>query len=197
MPTPPVNNPSLVTPGGSALPFPTTPQAADPSLMSQAQQQYPYLAGKDIGYVYSPDPSNQNMLDFYQPNEAGSPDAPRPQQLPMGQPGIQVYNPNTKPMDILADYVSHYAVNNDPKLQALYQQFSQSVDPQVMQQRYQWHVQNAGETRPYNEWLQQTGMPELFRGYTFNQFPPEAKSLYTPNQIQILDQVRSMLGIKQ
>ena len=65
----------------------------------------------------------------------------------------------------------------------------------MMQERYQYHTQNLGENRPYEQWMQMTGLPEMFRGYTFNQWQDAAK-MYTPEQLQTLNAVRSYLGIK-
>jgi hypothetical protein len=66
----------------------------------------------------------------------------------------------------------------------------------MMQERYKFHQQNFGEKRPYDLWLQHTGIPEMFRGYTFDQWGPNAAKKYTPEQLNILNQVRQYLGIK-
>ena len=163
-------------------------------MFEKAKKEYPYLADKDIGFAYTPQEGDRK-LEFYSPDEPGSPQNPRPKQLPMGKPGVQVLDPRTSPLDILGDYVSHYAVGQDPQLQALYQQFSGQLDPEKMKQRYQYHQENLGETRPYDQWHQMSGLPEMFRGYTFNQWD-NAKEMYTPQQLQVLDQVRKYLGIK-
>ena len=166
-------------------------------LLSQTQQQFPYLSDKNLSVIYTPNSSDKRMLEFYPPQEQGTPDQPRPPQLPLNQPGIQIFNPKTSPMDILADYISHYGVTSDPKLTQFYAQFVSSLNPQVMQQRYLWSVKNEGETRPFDEWLKMSGAPAYFRGYTFNQWPSEFnKTAYTPDQIKLLDTVRQYLGIK-
>ena len=95
----------------------------------------------------------------------------------------------------MGDYASHYGVDTDPQLKALYAQFAGQLDPKAMQERYQYHTQNLGENRPYEQWMQMTGLPEMFRGYTFNQWQDAAK-MYTPEQLQTLNAVRSYLGIK-
>ena len=159
-------------------------------MFDKAQKEYPYLANKDISFAYTPTEGEQRMLEFYHPEETE-----RPEYMPPGKVGIEVFNTQTKPLDILGDYVSHYAVNTDPKLQQLYSQFGNQLDPNMMQQRYQYHTQNFGETRPFELWMQMTGLPEMFRGYTFNQWE-NAKDMYTPQQLQTLDAVRSYLGIK-
>lgn len=167
------------------------------NLLQQASEKFPYLRGKNIGYVDSTgDPAGgDRMLEFWPANEPGAALNPRPASLPIDQVGVQVFSPQTTPMDVLADYVSHHAVENDPRLRDMYQQFSASVPESVMRGRYQHHVDKFGESRPYQDWLGRTGMPEYFRGYTFNQWP-NAAEMYSPAQIQQLDAIRSYLGIK-
>lgn len=167
------------------------------SLLSQAQKQYPYLSGKNLSAIYTPSPTDQRQLEFYAPGESGTAQQPRPTSLPLNQPGIQIFNSRVRPLDILADYVSHFAVNSDPRLQQWYQQFQTTLDPKIMQQRYLWAVKNEGETRPFDEWLKSSGAPAYFRGYTFNQWPADFnQKAYTQQQIKLLDAVRSYLGVK-
>ena len=160
-------------------------------MFDRAKQEYPYLGDKDIAFKYSPQPKPQYMLESYKGDDA--PDWGKGRQA-----AIEVFNPKTRPLDILGDYVSHYAVEQDPKMQEYYQQFSSSLDPAFMQKRYQYHTQHLGEKRPYEEWAKMTGIPEMFRGYTFNQWgtPQQAAKMYTPQQLKILDEVRKHLGIK-
>jgi len=163
-------------------------QQNDPRLLDVAKEQYPYLADKDIAYKYSPQAKPKYMLEFYQGGDL-------PSWAKNNKVAIEVFNSKTKPIDILGDYVSHYGVNTDPKLQELYQKFQQSLDPKMMQNRYLFHKQHLGEKRSPEEWSKMTGVPEMFRGYTFDQWK-DAKQMYTPEQLQILDQVRNYLGIK-
>ena len=169
------------------------------NLLEAAQKEYPYLSNKDIAYKYSPQ-QGRGFLEFYSPEETGSPEYPRPKEIPMGKVGIEVFDPKTRPIDILADYVSHYGVEKDPTLAQRYQQFSQSFTPEqqkVLQEQYAWYQQHPEfkESRPFEEWLKSTGIPGFFRGYTFNQWDDAAK-MYTPEQLQTLNAVRSYLGIK-
>jgi len=157
-------------------------------LLETAQKEYPYLAGKDIAYKYSPQQNPEYMLEFYKGGDL-------PEWAKGKQTAIEVFNPKTTPLDILGDYASHYGVDTDPQLKALYAQFAGQLDPKAMQERYQYHTQNLGENRPYEQWMQMTGLPEMFRGYTFNQWQDAAK-MYTPEQLQTLNAVRSYLGIK-
>ena len=175
----------------STIPSVTDADVTGQLIFDKAKQQFPYLADKDIAYKYSPQKNPKYMLESYKGDDAPSWGRGR-------KAAIEVFNPATKPIDILGDYVSHYAVESDPKMAAYYQQFQNALDPAAMQKRYKYHVDNLGEKRPYDQWYQMTGLPEIFRGYTFNQFgtPEKAKQMYNAQQLQILDQVRNYLGIK-
>jgi hypothetical protein len=162
----------------------------------QIVKTYPYLAGKPIDFIYTPVSGETRMLETYPPGEPGSKESPRPKALPIGRYGIQVFSKDTRPIDVLADYVSHSAVYSDPVLKNLYQQFKSSVPESVMRERYDVHKKQYGETRPYKDWLEIAGMPEYFRGYTFNQWE-NPESLYSPEQLKILDKVKNYLGISQ
>ena len=160
-------------------------------LFEKSQQEYPYLQDKNVAYKYSPQQNPEYMLEFYKGEDL-------PDWAKGKQAAIEVFNPKTRSIDVLGDYVSHYGVEQDPQLAQMYQQFAGQLDPAMMQQRYQYHTQNLGETRPYQEWYNMTGLPEMFRGYTFKQWgdDQEAKGMYTPQQLQTLDLVRQYLGIK-
>ena len=168
-------------------------------LFERAQQEYPYLAGKDIAYKYSPQQC-RGFLEFYDPRETGSPEYPRPKELPLGKVGSEVFDPKTRPIDILADYVSHYGVEKDPYLAQRYQEFIGSMSPQqrqILQQQYQYYQQHPEyqEKRPYEEWEKASGLPGYFRGYTFNQWE-NPQEMYSPQQIEMLNQVKKYLGVK-
>lgn len=168
-------------------------------LFETAQQEYPYLANKDIAFKYSPQ-QGRGFLEFYSPEETGSPEFPRPKEIPLGKVGVEVFDPKTRPIDILADYVSHHGVEADPYLAQQYQQFIASMTPEQQQrllEQYQYYQQHPEykEDRPFEDWKKASGLPGYFRGYTFNQWE-NAKDLYTPQQIQALDLVRKYLGVR-
>ena len=169
-------------------------------LLEQARSLYPYLRGANLSLVETPDRMDDRKLEYWAPGDAGwdwrGKHYDRPPELPSDTHGIQVFH-DTRPIDILADYVSHAAVNNDPILRDLYKQFSNSVSEDTMKDRYAYHRDQRGETRPYQEWKDATGLPELFRGYTFDQFGDGASALYTQKQLDILDKVKSHLGIEE
>ena len=168
-------------------------------LFDKAKTDYPYLSDKDISFKYSPN-QGRGFLEFYPPDEPGSPEYPRPKELPMGRVGIEVFDPSTKPLDILADYVSHYGVESDPYLSERYQNFVKSMTPdqnQRLQEQYKYYQEHPEykEQRAFEDWAKASGLPGYFRGYTFNQWP-DSTQMYTPEQLNVLNQVRSYLGIK-
>jgi hypothetical protein len=168
----------------------------DPQFLEQARQEFPRLKELDIGYKYTPR-EDRGFIEFYPADEPGSPDFPRPKELPMGKPGIEVYNPKTRPIDVAGDIASHYMIYNDPSMMDYYNQFRHSINPeqqQRLQQQYEFYQQNYGENRPYEKWYEMTGLPGYFRGYPFQQWEPEfVEQAYTPQQRLLLDQMMNYL----
>ena len=169
------------------------PQIDATLLMEMAKQKYPYLRDKNIGITYTPSPSDARQLEYWPANEPGDDEYKRPQALPMGTPGMEIFNKNVRPIDILGDYVSHEAINTDPQLKTLYGQFVNAIPAGTMEKRYQWHKEH-GEKRPFEQWKDSAGLPEYFRGYTFDQWD-NASHMYTPEELKILDEIRKYLGI--
>jgi hypothetical protein len=187
------DNAALMQP---AKPAPVAP----PNAFEQALQQYPALQKLGLGYTATPSTSG-NMLEFWQPGESGDPTQPRPQGIPLGQPGVEIYSDKVRPIDVLGDVVSHYLVNTDPKIQSYFQTFSQSMTPQqqqILQSQYAHAQANEGETRPFDEWASQTGLPAYFRGYAFQQWPQDfVAKAYTPEQRYMFDEMMQYLGAPQ
>lgn len=166
-------------------------------LLSKAEQEFPYLKGKNINVVVDPESKIGGKLEFYDEKETGTGDTPRPKGLPLGQVGVEIRDTNIRPIDILGDYVSHYAVYNDPKLKPLYDEFIKTIPEQQQRDRYKYAVENFGEDRPYEVWKEMSGDPGMLRGYVFDQFPKEELDrIYSPEQIKLLDRIKDYLGIK-
>ena len=132
--------------------------------------------------------------------EGGS--IPRPAGLPIGRGGIQMGRGQVSTNDALADFASHIGNNPnepafDPKLASIYSKFSQSLDPEFLKMRYKDDVVNRGEDRPFETWASSSGIPALFRGYTFNQWPDEFNNkVFSPKQKSIMDEARTHLGMR-
>jgi hypothetical protein len=142
-------------------------------------------------------------LESWPIGEEGSSDIRRPMSLPISRGGIQM-NPErlTSAKDVVADWAGHIANNPDepafdPKLADIYSRFVQSLDPKLLKKRYEYDVANGGETRPFATWANSSGIPALFRGYTFNQWPNEFNNkVFSPEQKRIMDEARSHLGMR-
>ena len=166
------------------------------SLLEQAKAKYPYMKDANLGFVMTPDDIEKTgHLEYWSSREPGTPQRPRPFALPLGQSGLQVFNPNVRLEDIFGDYVSHEAVETDPKLKAMYEKFTKSVPDTTMRARYQMHQKRQGENRPYELWRDLTGLPEYFRGYVFNQWE-NPRQLYNREQLQQLDKIKQYIGIE-
>jgi hypothetical protein len=166
----------------------------DDILMQTAKQEYPVLQGLGLNYKYSPG-AQRGYLEFWPPQETGTPEWPRPKEFPQGGLGLEVYDPNTRPIDIMGDVASHHLVYNDPKMKSYYSSFEESLTPiqkKRLQAQYEWAQQNESEQRPYEDWYQATGLPGYFRGYAFQQWP-DAKSAYTPAQLKMFDEMMNYL----
>lgn len=184
---------------------PATPTA--PNLFQQAQQQYPVLGGQNYGYVENYQPGS-GFLEHWAPGEPGAPPSPnqplngiRPSQIPMDQYGLEIRDPSTRPIDVLGEIVSHQLVHTDPNIKQTYEQFQKSITPQqqqLLQEQYEHAQKNEGETRPFEEWKKASGLPALFRGYAFQQWPQEFNDkIYTPQQKQMFDGMMDYLRGKQ
>ncbi len=180
--------------GGAQMQGQSFAQPQQQDVFSQAKQQYPILNKYDLQYKMSPN-RGKGYLEFWPPGEGGAPDLPRPKEFNINKPGIEVYDPKTRPEDILGDAVSHHLVNVDPQLKADYANFEKSLTPQQqskLQEQYQWAQKNEGERRPYQDWYKASGLPGFFRGYLFNQWE-NPERIYTPEQIKFFDGVRERL----
>lgn len=185
--------------GGVASDTPTSSGSA--SLLDLARKQYPILDGLPINAVTTPLQNDNRMLEFWGPGEPGDSQYQRPKGLPLGNIGVQVISPDTKPSDVAADVVSHYLVNTDPTLRKEYQQFSQSFSTPSEQRRlhedYRWDQQHSGENRPFDQWAAQTRIPAYLRGYVFQQWPQNSyDKMYTPAQIKLMDAIKATLKRK-
>ena len=178
--------------------------AEQPSLLDVAKSQYPFLKDANISFTRSPENlSEGRKLEYWGPQDLQwkwkGKTFTRPEALPLGSHGLEVFSSSVRPIDLLGDFISHGAVKEDPKLKAIYDEFSKSLAPELMYSRYQHHKKLYGENRSYGDWLEKTGIPEIFRGYTFNQWPTtktfKPADMYTPEQLKLLDRAKEHIGI--
>lgn len=179
------------------------PNRPTQNLLQQAQQQYPVLKGQDYGYIENFRP-NAGYLEHWDPGEAGvAPNSPtsldslRPAGLPIDKHGLEIRDPSTRPIDVLGDIASHHLRFTDPVVKKSYEDLQKSITPdqeRVLQDQYQYAQKQEGETGSYDDWKERAGMPDLFRGYTFEQWPKDFNDkVYTPQQKSGLDGLMSYL----
>jgi hypothetical protein len=134
----------------------------------------PYLSR--IAIRFSPADQTGRGLEFYQRGESQSFDPSRP--------AVQVYG-NTGASGIAGDIVSHFLGRGvDRGLTNYYNAFRDSLSPQQID-RLRQHQQQEGDTRPFQQWMRMTGVPEAFRGMPFRQWD-RGDFAYTPEQRALL-----------
>ncbi len=164
------------------------------NLYEQAKKKYPILADTDYVIVNSKSDGSGRKLEHFPPNEPGSKEFARPDNIPIKKYGLQILGVVNED-DIAGDIISHNLVKSDPKLKSQYDKFKSAVPMSAMRGRYKFHVENNGEKRPFSKWLQMTGYPELMRGYVFNQFgfktDDSARQFYGDKVFSILSDIKS------
>ena len=175
----------------------TIAQQQGAGIFETAQKQFPYLADKDIAYRFAPqaaaDPSYQS--ETYRAEDI-------PDWAKGRQAAIEVYNPKVSPADLLAEYVSHVARFDDPRIAPLYQQFAQTFQTPEMQTRLRQDYQEEqptedGKPTPFETYIEMNRIPAYMRGYAFQQWPQDfATRVLSPQQQDYLNQIRSIVGYK-
>lgn len=170
--------------------------ALNPSVYDEARKQYPIL--DTLGMQFKNNPGGgEGFLEFWPGDEEGDATHPRPKEFAPGKPGIEVYDPKTRPIDIIGDVASHYLAQSDPVVSKAYGDFEGSLsDAQraKLQEQYAYAQQNEHEQRPYEDWYKASGLPAAFRGYTFQQWPQDfSDKFYSPEQKKALDGVLEYL----
>ena len=154
------------------------------NLVNSAKEQYPYL--KDVPMSYT---QGDGYLESYPAGETGSPQYPRPENLPIDVMGIDIRRQDTTPEMIAGDYVSHHMTDNDPFIKDNYNQFINSLTPQQLEQqqnRYNdytrgYYVNEQGnqvelpkEERSFDKWKSVSDDDGIYRGLLFNQWSPDS-----------------------
>lgn len=161
-----------------------------PNLLEQAQTEFPVLKNYNIGFKQNIG-GGDGYMESWPADEPGTADRPRPKEFEIGQFGVENYRPDSKPIDVAADITSHHLINSDPFVRGVFQNFKGSITPEqkkTLQSQYEHAKEHEGETRSYEAWEKNTGLPAALRGYAFKQWPEEFNNkFYTPEQKDMLD----------
>ncbi len=182
--------------------FPTARQPVPlppprPGAFEQAVSQYPILGGLGLTPKYSYGGNDNRQLEYWPKGEPGAPNSPRPTEIPMRSGGVEIFNRNVRPIDVLGDVASHQLTETDPVISGAYQSFKQSLNEDQKKrllEQYDYAQRNLGETRSYQDWESKSGLPAYFRGYAFEQWPQDfSERAYTPEQRTSFDQMMQYL----
>jgi len=164
------------------------------ALVDAAKREFPILNTLDMQYKFTPR-QDSGYLEFWQADEPGTTEHPRPPEFPMGKPGVEIYDLNTKPIDIMGDIASHLLKDTDPVIKDYYEQFQRSMTPEQIErlkEQYAWAQAHYQESRPFEAWREHSGLPGYFRGYAFQQWD-RPKERYTPAQLNMFDDMMQYL----
>ena len=114
----------------------------------------------------------------------------------MNQYGIQVYKPDTQPVNVLGDAVVHMMRFTDPVVKSYYDNFEKSLTP-AQKRSCSDSITTTSPTMarsaPYDQWYKDSGLTQLFGGYAFGGNKKWPNSYYTPEQLQMFDQMMQYL----
>jgi len=184
----------------SQIPAESLPYVAYRDVGQAAVSKYPILAKYQLKSVVSLG-AQPYKLEFWEPNDPGNSVEPRPEEIPMDSIGVQIFSDTVRPIDVLADVVSHYMRIHDPQMKDYYQQFVDSLTPEQkdrLKTDYVWAQKHeVTSPPPYDIWVQRVRLPAYFRGYTFRQWKNSFnRKVFTTNQIALFNKVRIYLGLK-
>lgn len=166
--------------------------ALAPNSYSQSlNQQYPWTAGIDLNIINSTAKGDKSRkLEFYPADER---DNPHP-----GRPTIEIFDPSMSATDLMGEVLSHHLPKVDPTVAQFRAKILSSMTPQQIKE-IQGDYENekrAGLVDKGDDlrtWIGKQGGDSFFRGYPTGQWP---SSVYTPEQKQIYEQLRSYLTAK-
>lgn len=97
-------------------------------LLQRTKEQYPVLQDLNIYGVESYG-QHDGSLEFWPEGEPGTTGYERPESIPIDSIGVQIFDEETSPKDVLADVTSHYLIEQDPQVKESYNQFLGSITP--------------------------------------------------------------------
>ena len=163
-------------------------------IVDQAKKEFPMLGNVPMKYKVSPR-DNVGGLEYWNKEEVGTPESPRPKEFAIGEDGVEIYDVNIRPIDIMGDVASHNLIYNDPKMMQFYQQFTDSMTPDQQSRlkgQYRYAQEHHNEQRPFEQWSERSGMPGYFRGYPFQQWE-KPEEMYTQEQMKQFDAMMQYL----
>ena len=172
-----------------------------PALLAELGRQYPPLSKHQFGVSLG---SGPYYSEFYPPWESQNPTPGQP-LIQLREKGQQL-SPKSMKNLLLGETFHHLGARDptgvpiDPSFRMLKELFMQNLTPQQLQrdrQSYLEQMTTGGETRSFQEWMDQSQADAYLRGYLSPINEAERldwASTYTPHQRRILNQMKEYLG---
>jgi hypothetical protein len=164
-----------------------------PGVVDPIVSQYPRLSGYDWQVTRGDPRMNEGggYLEFYPPDESYNP-------VP-GKPTISIFdktlNPEQTQQMVFGDML-HYLPQVDPEFGAMREQYRQSLTPEqqgVDRRAYQRGVDEYGENRPYDRWMDVSRLDAHLRGYLSPDKNNEWAGSYNPEQLELFKSMQDLL----
>lgn len=171
------------------------------SLMKEVQSAYPPLAKHDFSVTTGSGPYYSEM---YPPWESQNPSPSKP-TIMLHEKG-QALNQDEQKQLLLGETFHYLGARNpetqvpvDPNFRMLKELFMQNLTPQQLhidRQHFIEQMKNTGETRSFQDWMDQSQVDAYLRGHLSPINETERRDwakTYTPNQLRILGQMKDYL----
>jgi hypothetical protein len=149
-------------------------------------QDYPALRGQPWSVGYGDKAKYGGALEFFPPDESENPRS--------GKAYVEVYDRDrpTLKNDIFGDML-HYLPRVDPNFADMRKQYAASRTPaqeRMDREAYAMDQRDYGESRPFDQWFDQSRLDAHVRGKLARQWPD---NIYTPQQNDILQRMQDYL----
>ena len=155
-------------------------------------EQYPAFKGLGIQAGMGTNPNAVGPVEFFSPDETGTPESPRPSAAPMGVPYVDIYDPSFVKESTFLGEGLHYLHRVDPRFNALREKFRESLTPEQLLWSRKRH-KTYGDKRPYEKFFEVSDLDAMIRGYLAPDERDEWAGSYTADQEKLLNFMKSYL----
>lgn len=162
-------------------------------ILQRITTQYPALSGHPYSFIDSRHKGVQGgrKLEFYPPDER---DNPQP-----GKATVELFDPSMQgehaDRAVFGDML-HFLPNVDPQFSGMREQYrGMLTEPQraVDMQAYRRDQKERNESRPYEDWMNQSRLDAHLRGFLAPDAEDNWRGSYTPDQETLLKSMQQYL----
>lgn len=162
------------------------------SILESVFGKYPKLKGLGFEIIDSRDKKSPHggKLEFYHPRESRSPNP--------GKPTIELFEGvrgENLPVAVFGDML-HYLPEVMPEFSQKRQDFEKTITEDqraVDRKAYERAVLEHGESRSFEDWFELNRLDAYIRGFLAPDKANEWKNVYTPEQTQILNEMKALV----